>query len=125
MSSSAFSPTEAAEHLGVSPSTVKNWAVRLPVPSFVDDDGTRRFPAEALAMLALVKRLRDEERSYATIRRVIEPMEPITPIDLAAIGPPDAALAASGASASPPPEGPRRAPPPPEKVAETEAAAGS
>ena len=76
MSTSALSSTEAAEHLGVSPSTVKNWAVRLPVPSWVDRDGTRRFPPEALDVLELVKQMREDERSYATIRRVIEPAVP-------------------------------------------------
>lgn len=69
----ALSSNEAAERLGVSPSTVKNWAVRLPVPSWVDADGTRRFPDEALAILETVKQMRDDERSYATIRRTIVP----------------------------------------------------
>lgn len=76
MSTSTLSSTEAAEALGVSPSTVKNWAVRLPVPSWVDRDGTRRFPPEALDVLETVKRMREDERSYATIRRVIEPVLP-------------------------------------------------
>ena len=76
MSNSALSSNEAAERLGVSPSTIKNWAVRLPVPSYVDNNGTRRFPEEALAVLETVKRMRDDERSYATIRRIIEPIGP-------------------------------------------------
>lgn len=73
----ALSSNEAAERLGVSPSTIKNWAVRLPVPSWVDADGTRRFPDEALAILETVKQMRDAERSYATIRRTIEPTAPL------------------------------------------------
>lgn len=69
----ALSSNEAAERLGVSPSTIKNWAVRLPVPSWLDAEGTRRFSDEALAILETVKQMRDDERSYATIRRTIEP----------------------------------------------------
>jgi DNA-binding transcriptional MerR regulator len=76
MTMSTLSSNEAAEAVGVSPSTVKNWAVRLPVPSWVDRDGTRRFPPEAIDVLAVVKRMREDERSYATIRRVIEPAIP-------------------------------------------------
>lgn len=72
----ALSSNEAAERLGVSPSTIKNWAVRLPVPSWVDAEGTRRFPDEALAILETVKEMRDAERSYATIRRTIDPTGP-------------------------------------------------
>jgi DNA-binding transcriptional MerR regulator len=93
-----MSSTEAAEHLGVPPSTIKNWAVRLPVPSWVDAEGTRRFPADALAVLETVKRMREDERSYATIRRTIEP----------------AGTAPLGAEGEP-----ARPAPPPERVAET------
>ncbi len=74
----ALSSNEAAERLGVSPSTIKNWAVRLPVPSWVDSEGTRRFPDEALAILETVKEMRDAERSYTTIRRAIEPTAPLS-----------------------------------------------
>lgn len=86
----ALSSLQAAEHVGVSPSTIKNWAVRLPVPSFMDPDGTRRFPPEALAVLETVKQLRGDERSYATIRRIIEPtsggpVPPTGPIDVMAV----------------------------------------
>ena len=91
----ALSSNEAAERLGVSPSTLKNWAVRLPVPSWVDDEGTRRFPDEALEILETVKQMRDAESSYATIRRTIEPTGPLR---------------------EPAPE-PRRPSPPPEQVA--------
>lgn len=75
----ALSSNEAAERLGVSPSTIKNWAVRLPVPSWVDAEGTRRFPDEALAILETVKLMREDERSYATIRRTIEPTGQLRP----------------------------------------------
>ena len=76
----ALSSNEAAERLGVSPSTIKNWAVRLPVPSWVDDEGTRRFPDDALAILETVKLMREDERSYATIRRTIAPGTPTAPL---------------------------------------------
>ncbi len=66
---------EVAERIGVSMSTLKNWAVRLPVPSTLGPDGSRVFPPEALAVLEAVKHLREEERSYATIRRTINPAE--------------------------------------------------
>jgi DNA-binding transcriptional MerR regulator len=73
--SSELTSKEVADRIGVSMSTLKNWAVRLPVPSVLGPDGTRRFPEEALAVLEAVKQLRDEERSYATIRRAILPVE--------------------------------------------------
>lgn len=69
--SSELTSKEVADRIGVSMSTLKNWAVRLPVPSVLGPDGTRRFPEEALAVLEAVKQLREDERSYATIRRAI------------------------------------------------------
>ncbi|MDB5097854.1 MAG: MerR family regulatory protein [Cyanobacteria bacterium RYN_339] len=80
---------EVADRIGVSMSTLKNWAVRLPVPSVLGPDGTRRFPEEALAVLEAVKQLRDDERSYATIRRTIllPELEDETPSALAGTSP--------------------------------------
>lgn len=67
---------QVAQCLGVKPSQIKNWAVRLPVPSWVEADGTRFFPADALGVLETIKQMREEEHSYATIRRFIEPLLP-------------------------------------------------
>lgn len=79
---SELSSQEVAERIGVSMSTLKNWAVRLPVPSTLGPDGTRRFPEEALAVLEAVKHLRDEERSYETIRRTILPQPTLVELDV-------------------------------------------
>ena len=67
---------QVAQCLGIKPSQIKNWAVRLPVPSWVEADGTRFFPADALGVLETIKQMREEEHSYATIRRFIEPLLP-------------------------------------------------
>lgn len=67
---------QVAQCLGVKPSQIKNWAVRLPVPSWVEADGTRYFPADALGVLETIKTMREEDHSYATIRRFIEPLVP-------------------------------------------------
>jgi len=102
MSAPTYSSSEAAEQIGVSPSTIKNWVVRLPVPFSTDGEGTKRFAPEALQLLETVKRLREDERSYATIRRVIGP-EPTAaaeaPRATAPLNP------ASGTAPVPPPEG--------------------
>ncbi|MEB3197862.1 MAG: MerR family transcriptional regulator [Candidatus Sericytochromatia bacterium] len=70
---------QVAQCLGIKSSQVKNWAVRLPVPSWVESDGTRYFPADALGILETIKMMREEEHSYATIRRFIEPLLPANP----------------------------------------------
>jgi DNA-binding transcriptional MerR regulator len=70
---------QMAQCLGVKPSQIKNWAVRLPVPSWVEADGTRYFPADALGIMETIKTMRDEEASYASIRRFIEPLVPQHP----------------------------------------------
>lgn len=67
---------QVAQCLGIKSSQIKNWAVRLPVPSWVEADGTRFFPADALGVLETIKQMREEEHSYATIRRFIEPLLP-------------------------------------------------
>jgi hypothetical protein len=77
-------------------STLKNWAVRLPVPSSLGADGTRQFPPEALEVLEAVKNLRNEQRSYETIRRAIMPHVPA----VALAG--EALASAPSVSASPP-----------------------
>lgn len=67
-----LSTKEVAERIGVSPSTVKNWAARLPIPHHKDSQGNLRYPAdEALPILETIKGLREEQRGYETIRRVI------------------------------------------------------
>jgi DNA-binding transcriptional MerR regulator len=74
---------QVAQCLGVKPSQIKNWAVRLPVPSWVEADGTRYFHADALGILETIKTMREEEASYASIRRFIEPLVPQHPQPLA------------------------------------------
>jgi DNA-binding transcriptional MerR regulator len=74
---------QVAQCLGVKPSQIKNWAVRLPVPSWVEPDGTRYFSADALGILETIKTMREEEASYASIRRFIEPLVPQHPQPLA------------------------------------------
>jgi DNA-binding transcriptional MerR regulator len=74
---------QVAQCLGVKPSQIKNWAVRLPVPSWVEPDGTRYFNADALGILETIKTMREEEASYASIRRFIEPLVPQHPQPLA------------------------------------------
>lgn len=63
----------AAAMVGVSPSTLRNWSSRLPLPTTDGPEGDRRYPPEALEVLEAVKHLRADDRSYDTIRRVIAP----------------------------------------------------
>jgi transposase-like protein len=62
---------DAAERLGVSVTTVKNWLNQLPEEKEHDSRGRVRIDANTLAVLETVKTLRGEDCGYETIRRRI------------------------------------------------------
>lgn len=64
---------EAAERLGIPVTTLKTWLSQLPIPQDMDSRGRRRLTDDAIAVLETVKHLRDEDRGYQTIRRLIRP----------------------------------------------------
>jgi len=74
---------EAAERLGVPPSTLKTWLSSLPIEAPTDSHGRRRLDPDALAVLEQVKAMREDGQGYQTIRRVIRADGP----GLAADGP--------------------------------------
>lgn len=73
MSEATLDLQAAAAAVGVSPSTLRNWSSRLPLPVAEGPEGDRRYPPEAIEVLEAVKHLRADDRSYETIRRVIAP----------------------------------------------------
>lgn len=75
MSERRVSTQEAAALVGASPNTVKSWVRDLGLTPPRDESGRHRWDADALAALHAVKNLRDQGRSYDTIRRVIAPVE--------------------------------------------------
>jgi DNA-binding transcriptional MerR regulator len=80
--------TEAADRLGVPPTTLKTWLSMLPVPQGTDSRGRRRLDDESIAVLETVKHLRDEDCGYATIRRRIGPVADESPVETASSPPP-------------------------------------
>lgn len=73
MSERRLSTQEAAATVGASPNTVKSWVRDLGLTPPRDEAGRHRWDANALEALQAVKSLRDEGRSYETIRRLITP----------------------------------------------------
>lgn len=75
-----LSTSEAAAAVGASPNTVKSWMRDLGLTPPRDEAGRHRWDARALAALVAVKDLRDQGRSYESIRAVIQPVpEPVRP----------------------------------------------
>jgi DNA-binding transcriptional MerR regulator len=66
-----LSTSEAAAAVGASPNTVKSWMRDLDLTPPRDEAGRHRWDARALAALVAVKDLRDQGRSYESIRAVI------------------------------------------------------
>ena len=66
-----ITPNVAAERLGVSVTTVKNWLNQLPTDKEMDSRGRRRIDPRTMEVLATVKELRGEDCGYETIRRRI------------------------------------------------------
>jgi DNA-binding transcriptional MerR regulator len=75
MSERRLSTQEAAAHVGASPNTVKSWVRDLGLAPARDEAGRHRWDDRAIAALQAVKDLRDEGRSYDTIRRLITPVD--------------------------------------------------
>jgi hypothetical protein len=65
---------EAAERLGVSVTTIKNWLNQLPGEKEHDSRGRVRINIHTMNVLETVKALRDEDCGYETIRRRIGPV---------------------------------------------------
>ncbi|MDB5096286.1 MAG: hypothetical protein JWM80_707 [Cyanobacteria bacterium RYN_339] len=66
-----LSTSEAAAAVGASPNTVKSWMRDLGLAPPRDEAGRHRWDSNALAALGAVKDLRDQGRSYDSIRVVI------------------------------------------------------
>ena len=69
--SERLSTAEASQETGIPEPTIKNWIGRLPIPAEKDSAGRWRFGPEALDVLRAIKELRDEDRTFETIRRRI------------------------------------------------------
>lgn len=66
---------EAADRLGISPSTLRHWMTNFSVDVEIDERGHRRLDEKALAVLQTVKELRGEDCGFQTIRRRMQPGE--------------------------------------------------
>lgn len=86
-----LTPTEAAERLGVPPTTLVTWLHELPIPQSRDSGGLARLDEEALAVLEAVRGMRAYDLGFQTIRRHLETLDGTDE-------PAPAALAASAAS---------------------------
>lgn len=75
MSDERLTTAAAAEKLGVPITTLKGWLSQVPVPADRDAQGRRRFPSQALEVLAAVRDLREDGRTFETIRRRIPTVE--------------------------------------------------
>jgi DNA-binding transcriptional MerR regulator len=75
LSERRLSTQEAAAAVGASPNTVKSWVRDLGIAPARDEAGRHRWDDRAIAALRAVKDLRDEGRSYDTIRRLITPLD--------------------------------------------------
>lgn len=72
--SDRLSTAEASEATGIPQPTIKHWLGQgLPIPAEKDSAGRWRFGADALAVLRAVKQLREQDRTFDTIRRRIDP----------------------------------------------------
>lgn len=71
-----LSTEEAAEALGVQINTLKSWLGLFPVKPGLDQSGRLRFGTQDMAVLGSIKQMRDQGRSYDTIRDAIAPPAP-------------------------------------------------
>lgn len=62
---------EAAERLGVGASTLRTWGEKLGVEGARTSTGKRIYTDDDLAVLEVVKQLRDQDAGFETIRRQI------------------------------------------------------
>ena len=92
---------KVAEALGVHVNTIKNWLGQLPIPVEKDSAGRWRFDERAFEVLQTIKGLRDEDRTFDTIRRRIDSGELSGPQDTAseATAPPNPSMAETLAAA--------------------------
>jgi excisionase family DNA binding protein len=74
--SERLTAVEAAEQLGVHVNTVKHWLTQVQIPAEKDSAGRWRFSEEAVAALHAVKQLRDQSRTFDTIRQRIDKAAP-------------------------------------------------
>lgn len=79
--SERLTAAKAAEALGVHVNTIKNWLGQLPIPVEKDSAGRWRFDDRAFEVLQAIKELRDEDRTFDTIRRRIDSGELSEPQD--------------------------------------------
>ena len=80
MAERRLSTQEAALAVGASPNTVKSWVRDLGLAPPRDEAGRHRWDENALAALRAVKDLREQGRSYDTIRKVMTPVKPVAPV---------------------------------------------
>lgn len=72
--SDRLSTAEASEATGIPQPTIKHWLGQgLPIPAEKDSAGRWRFGPDALTVLRAVKELREQDRTFDTIRRRIDP----------------------------------------------------
>lgn len=69
--SERLSTAEASQLTNIPEPTIKNWLGKLPIPAEKDSAGRWRFGSEALDVLRAIKELREEDRTFETIRRRI------------------------------------------------------
>jgi DNA-binding transcriptional MerR regulator len=74
--SERITAAEAADALGVHHNTIKHWIAHLPIPAEKDSAGRWRFGPEAVEVLKAIKELRDQDRSFDTIRVRIDKQAP-------------------------------------------------
>lgn len=70
-----ITPTEAAERLGVPPTTLVTWLDELPIPRKRDDGGLAWLDEDALAVLEAVRGMRAYDLGFQTIRRHLETLD--------------------------------------------------
>lgn len=70
-----LTPNEAAERLGVPPTTIVTWLAELPIPGQRREGETPRLGEEALAVLEAVRGMRAYDLGLQTIRRHLEALE--------------------------------------------------
>ncbi len=94
MDAGYFTLSELAQRLGVQTETVDEWIQQLDLAIPTAPDGSPRFPEDVVAVFETVRNLRDQDRSYGTIQKVIGPRRSDSDDPLDAIFAPEQVLGA-------------------------------
>jgi hypothetical protein len=85
---------QLADHLGVPPGAIGEWVNHLDLAIPMGPDGEMQVPPDVIPLFETVRNLRDRDRSYGTIQRVIGPRRQVSDDPVEAIFNPEQVLAA-------------------------------